>query len=81
MRGRVGFCFLLAFLGAAESPKRPNILLIVLDTVRYDALSAANTPFLDSLAKRGVVFTAAYSSHDFEMASGLQFAVFICRDK
>jgi arylsulfatase A-like enzyme len=50
---------------AAEPPQRPNLLLIVLDTVRYDAVSPANTPFLDSLSKRGVVFTAAYSTHDF----------------
>src|SRR5204863_3074943 len=66
------FCSLLLFAGAAtaaESAQRPNIVLIVLDTVRYDAISAANTPFLDSLAKRGVVFTAAYGTHDFTPTS------------
>jgi arylsulfatase A-like enzyme len=54
---------------AAEPSKRPNIILIVLDTVRYDAISRANTPFLDSLAKSGVVFTSAYSTHDFTPTS------------
>ncbi len=49
---------------------RPNILLIVLDTLRYDATSfgdppANTTPFLASLAQRGVVFTRAYSTHDY----------------
>jgi arylsulfatase A-like enzyme len=69
VRGCAVLFSLLLFTGAAEAPKRPNILLIVLDTVRYDAISAANTPFLDSLAKRGVVFTAAYSTHDFTPTS------------
>jgi arylsulfatase A-like enzyme len=54
---------------AAAPPQRPNILLVVLDTVRYDAVSPSNTPFLDSLAKRGVVFTSAYSTHDFTPTS------------
>ncbi len=63
------FIFLAASLLAEPPPKRPNILLIVLDTVRYDAVSASNTPFLDSLSKRGVVFTAAYSTHDFTPTS------------
>jgi len=51
VRGRAVLFSLLAFAGAAaaaESPRRPSILLIVLDTVRYDAVSATNTPFLDS---------------------------------
>lgn len=62
--------FVVSLLFAtAAPPSRPNIVLIVLDTVRYDAVSAANTPFLDSLAKRGVVFTAAYSTHDFTPTS------------
>jgi arylsulfatase A-like enzyme len=56
----------LLCLGAAP-PKvhRPNILLIVLDTVRYDAVNPVNTPFLASLGKRGIVWTRAYSTHDF----------------
>jgi arylsulfatase A-like enzyme len=61
--------FVSFFFAAAAPPARPNILLIVLDTVRYDAISPSNAPFLDSLAKRGVVFTAAYSTHDFTPTS------------
>jgi arylsulfatase A-like enzyme len=44
---------------------RPNILLVVLDPLRYDATQKGNMPFLGSLATRGVVFTNAYSTHDF----------------
>lgn len=45
---------------------RPNILLITLDTTRADRLgcygySGAQTPKLDSLADRGVVFERAYA--------------------
>jgi len=44
----------------------PNVLLIVMDTVRADALSCypnskGNTPFLDSFAARGVLFEDARS--------------------
>lgn len=49
--------------------RRPNVLLIVLDTVRFDAISSTNTPFLDSLGKRATVFTLAYSTHDFTPTS------------
>lgn len=74
---RVWFVFLMlgvAFgaLGASNAKgaaRRPNVLLIVLDTVRFDAISAANTPFLDSLGKRATVFTLAYSTHDFTPTS------------
>jgi len=69
-------CAVLVILGVAlgahgaGDPKvhtagRPNVLLIVLDTVRFDAISPANTPFLDSLGKRAIVFPQAYSTHDF----------------
>ena len=50
---------------AAPAPKRPNILLIVLDTVRFDGVNPSSTPFLQSLARRGVVWTKAYATHDF----------------
>ncbi|HEY8132497.1 MAG TPA: sulfatase-like hydrolase/transferase, partial [Thermoanaerobaculia bacterium] len=55
-------------------PRRPNILLIVIDTLRYSATSFPdasknNTPVLASLATRGVVFTNAYSTHDFTPTS------------
>jgi arylsulfatase A-like enzyme len=46
--------------------KRPNILLITLDTTRADRVGCygyglAETPHLDSLAKRGVLFERAYA--------------------
>ena len=52
----------------AAPPNRPNILLIVIDTLRYSAMGD-NTPFLRSLGNRGVVFTKAYSTHDFTPTS------------
>ena len=58
-------------ISAVPAPRnnRPNILLIVVDTLRFDAVSPATTPFLASLSKRGVVFTHAYSTHDFTPTS------------
>jgi arylsulfatase A-like enzyme len=46
---------------------RPNIILITLDTTRADHFScygygAKTTPFLDSLAKQGVLFRNAYTT-------------------
>jgi arylsulfatase len=48
-------------------PRRPNLLLIMTDQQRADAAGFANpacvdTPHLDALAARGVVFTNAYSA-------------------
>ncbi|MBI4161911.1 MAG: sulfatase [Acidobacteria bacterium] len=50
----------------ADATDLPNVLLIVLDTVRADALSAsgnplASTPSLDRLAAEGIYFTRAIS--------------------
>jgi arylsulfatase A-like enzyme len=66
----------LLLVSAAPVPQanRPNILLIVVDTLRFDAISAENTPFLASLSKRAVVFTHAYSTHDFTPTS--HFSIF-----
>jgi arylsulfatase A-like enzyme len=57
-----------------RTPSHPNILLIVIDTLRYSDTSFSdpsrnNTPFLASLASRGAVFTNAYSTHDFTPTS------------
>lgn len=49
----------------AAAASRPNILLIVMDTVRFDATAATGTPFLTSLRSQSVLFTNAYSTHDF----------------
>ena len=72
-RSSVFLVFLLIVVPCSSAPasaRRPDIILIVIDTLRYDATSfgdpqAANTPFLASLASRGVLFTNTYSTHDF----------------
>jgi arylsulfatase A-like enzyme len=50
-----------------NGPGRPNVVIIVVDTLRFDATSLAgteNTPFLKAIARRGVSFPRAYSPHD-----------------
>ncbi|HEV8432418.1 MAG TPA: sulfatase-like hydrolase/transferase [Thermoanaerobaculia bacterium] len=61
----------LLLVSAAPIPKtnRPNILLVVVDTLRFDAVNPETTPFLASLGKRAIVFTHAYSTHDFTPTS------------
>jgi arylsulfatase A-like enzyme len=55
-------------LGTAcvREPERPNVLLITIDTLRQDRVSAfgyprATTPYLDRLAEEGLVFTHCQS--------------------
>ncbi|MCB9746487.1 MAG: sulfatase-like hydrolase/transferase [Alphaproteobacteria bacterium] len=50
----------------AEATKRPNVLLMTLDTLRADALqiygnTVAETPVLTQIAKEGVRFSRAYT--------------------
>src|SRR5271167_2889243 len=50
----------------SSGTKRPNIILITLDTTRADRMGFLGsqrglTPNLDALAKQGVVFTRAYA--------------------
>lgn len=50
-----------------KKTNRPNILLIMTDQLRGDALGYAGhpdvkTPYLDTLASKGVVFDHAYSA-------------------
>lgn len=52
-------------LSCAEKPQKPNIIFLLTDDHRYDALGAMgnkfiDTPKLDSLANRGVVFERSY---------------------
>ncbi|GIW42637.1 MAG: hypothetical protein KatS3mg076_3214 [Candidatus Binatia bacterium] len=52
---------------AAEVVPRPNILLVVVDTLRADHLgvygySRPTSPVLDALAREGTLFTRAYST-------------------
>ena len=61
--------FLLVSAAPISKAPRPNILLIVVDTLRFDAVNPETTPFLASLGERAVVFTHAYSTHDFTPTS------------
>ena len=50
-----------------NTPERPNIILIMTDQQRFDALGAMgneqiHTPHLDQLAQDGTLFMNAYSS-------------------
>jgi arylsulfatase A-like enzyme len=59
---------------SSEPPKRPNILLIMIDTVRADSLSCygyprPTTPFLDALAAEGVRFDSAYAPSSWTVPS------------
>ena len=57
----------LPVLGAEESPRKPNIVLIVADDLGYAELGVQGskdipTPNIDSIAKNGVRFTNGYVS-------------------
>ena len=57
---------LLLLLAASTPPPRPHIILISVDTLRADHLGAygyakPTSPFLDSLAARGLLFENAYT--------------------
>lgn len=52
---------------SSEPPPRPNIVLVVMDTVRHDrtepyGYSVQTTPFLEQLAESSTVFENAYST-------------------
>ncbi len=64
---------LLAGCGGGER-KRPNIVVLVLDTVRLDYLSAygydrPTTPFLEDFATQGTRFERAYSTSSWTLPS------------
>lgn len=73
-RTALGLVILLAILnlgvvidGKINSPKGPNIILILVDTLRADHLgsygySRDTSPNIDKLAQNGVIFTNAYSN-------------------
>jgi arylsulfatase A-like enzyme len=57
-----------------STPRRPNFLLITLDTTRADRLgcyghAGARTPTLDALAKSGVRFSQAYATAPLTLPS------------
>lgn len=58
----------------ADSPARPNVILITIDTLRADRLSCygyskPTTPFLDQIAADGVLFSNAYSTSSWTAPS------------
>jgi arylsulfatase A-like enzyme len=60
------FIFSFTFITYAKSGKKPNLLFIITDQQRFDALSIAGnqvlkTPNLDRLANQGVWFKNAYT--------------------
>ncbi len=62
----------LLFVGCSRD--RPNVIVVVADTLRADRLGVAGspsglTPFLDSLARSGMVFTNAYSTTSWTNAA------------
>jgi arylsulfatase A-like enzyme len=63
-----GVASLAAEAAAAESPRKPNIVLIVADDLGYGELTVQGfekdipTPNIDAIAKRGVRFTQGYVS-------------------
>ncbi|MCL4523077.1 MAG: sulfatase-like hydrolase/transferase [Acidobacteria bacterium] len=63
---------------AAAPAGAPNVLLIVLDTLRMDRLGAygstrGTTPFLDSFATRSVVFEKAFANAPWTLPSHVTF--------
>ena len=66
--------WLAAIPGCESEPQRPNVVIIVLDTLRRDATglsadSAERTPNLAALAEEGVVFTHAFSAAPWTVPS------------
>jgi arylsulfatase A-like enzyme len=67
-----------AALGPRPGFRTPNVLLVVLDAVRADALSVyatdgASTPFLDGLARRTLVFESALAPSSWTLPSHATF--------
>ncbi|MCE9595723.1 MAG: hypothetical protein K8S98_16155, partial [Planctomycetes bacterium] len=49
-------------LGELEKDRRPNLILVTLDTTRADALAADRTPYFDALRHQSLDFTNAWCS-------------------
>ena len=74
---RVGALLTLAagaLLGCTRTPAQPNLVLVVIDTLRADHLGAygdakAETPRLDAFAAKGTRFTAARAASSWTLPS------------
>src|SRR6185436_18323890 len=56
------------------APRRPNVLVVVIDTLRADRLGAYGnprglTPFMDGLARRGTLFERTYAASSWTIPS------------
>jgi arylsulfatase A-like enzyme len=74
MRFSRSLTLLFVIVASCGSPPRPNILMVVVDTLRADRLGSYGndrglTPFLDSLAARGNVFHRAYAQSSWTSPS------------
>ncbi|MBI5434739.1 MAG: sulfatase [Planctomycetes bacterium] len=49
-----------AIVGELEARRRPNLILVTLDTTRADALGEGRTPYFDALAAQSLDFTNAW---------------------
>jgi len=69
---RAAAVLLVAAVGAAwawRGARRPNVLLITVDAVRADYVSADTTPHLERLAEQGVRFTQAVTDAPWTRAA------------
>lgn len=60
-------CFSILILGCSSGDKRPNIIVILVDDMRWDEFGAAGhnyikTPNIDRLAHEGILFTNAFAT-------------------
>ncbi len=74
LRLAAGLLALAAGLSVDAPPRRPSILLFVMDTTRVDAVSAygrvsGTTPRLDALAAGGLRYTRAYAQAPWTLPS------------
>jgi arylsulfatase A-like enzyme len=65
---------LLATVGCHRAPPHPNIVVVVVDTLRADRLGCYGnarklTPFIDELAARGTVFRNAHAASSWTIPS------------
>lgn len=64
--------------GFAQTPSKPNILLIIADDCSYydiGCFGAVNnkTPHIDALARQGIKFNSAYNSVSMSTPTGIVF--------
>ncbi|HZN02534.1 MAG TPA: sulfatase [Candidatus Polarisedimenticolia bacterium] len=65
--------FLAAACGTPPDPNRPDIVLVVVDTLRADRLGVyghhSTSPRIDQMAKQGIVFDAAWAAAPWTLPS------------